>query len=505
MDSSNIKNLINYAYEHLNLSEYDELYVRNRLLEACFMEEYDEASIDNDKLIDVVGLDYPDPIINPILDDLISSGKVSNSNREYYLCKIMDIISLKPSEVERTFKEISTTSTADAFKWLHSYSEHNSYIKLSDIRKNLKWEVNDEKGGIIITINLSKPEKSISDVKKALTSTPKYPKCVICPENMGYAGHGTTRQNLRGHNITLGGDPWFWQFSPYAYFNEHGIAINACHTPMVVEEKNITNVLDFLDYVPEYFIGFNAALPIVGGSILAHDHYQGGRCVLPMFNSKDRYLFTSKDYPNVKISILNWYNSVIRLESKSREEIEALGQKIVTAWKSYDDVENGIIAKTIEQHNSITCVSRYEGRYIVDLILRNNMTSDNYPDGIYHAHPEYHNIKKEAIGLIEAGGMFILPARLKRQLAIVSDCLQGLDVNQLQEDMLVHKDMIDRLIIKHGTSNSLEKANSIVKEEIERICREILKNTAVYKETEKGNEGFIEFLCSLNLDLVGGN
>ena len=222
MNSSNIKNLINYAYKYLELDPLDEIYVRNRLLEACFMEEYNEDDLE---LMDVDNLDYPDPIINPILDDLIQSGKIEESEREYYLCKIMDILSLRPSGIEAKFNSIE--SKEKAFKWLHSYSEHNSYIKLSDIRKNLIWNVEDEKGGLVITINLSKPEKSNADVKKALTSAPKYPKCVICPENMGYAGHGTTRQNLRGHNITLGGDPWFWQFSPYAYFNEHGIAINA--------------------------------------------------------------------------------------------------------------------------------------------------------------------------------------------------------------------------------------------------------------------------------------
>ena len=505
MNSSNIKNLINYAYEHLNLNKLDELYVRNRLLEACFMEEYDEETISNDELIDVVGLDYPDSIINPILDELIETGKVSNDQREYYLCKIMDIMSLKPSEVEAKFKEISKeTNTSDAFKWLHSYSEHNSYIKLSDIRKNMMWEVSDEKGGLIVTINLSKPEITNVTVKKpVVTSKPKYPKCVICPENMGYAGHGTTRQNLRGLNMRLGTEDWFWQFSPYAYFNEHGIAINSSHTPMVVEPKNITNVLDFIDFVPEYFIGFNAALPIVGGSILAHDHYQGGRCVLPVFNSKDKYLFESKEYPNVKVSILNWYNSVVRLVSSSRSELEALAQKIVVTWKSYDDIENNIIAKTDAQHSSITCIARYvDGKYIMDLILRNNCTSEEHPDGIYHAHKEYHNIKKEAIGLIEAGGMFILPARLKRQLAVVSSTLQGMDLNELTEDMMVHKDMIDRLIAEHGIDNSLEKANNIVKLEIERICREILYNTAVYKETEEGIKGFINYLNSIDLKLI---
>ena len=503
MNSSSIKNLINYAYKYLELEKDDELYVRNRLLEACFMEEY-EDDIPESELANIDNLDYPDSIIDPILDELISTGKVLEEKREYYLCKIMDIISLRPSAIEKKFKEISNESTEKAFKWLHSYSEHNSYIKLSYIRKNLRWLVDDEKGGLEITINLSKPEISNTAVKKAVKAVAKYPKCLICPENMGYAGHGITRQNLRGHNITMGGDPWFWQFSPFAYFNEHGIAINCSHTPMVVEKKNITNVLDFVDYVPEYFIGFNAALPIIGGSILAHDHYQGGRCNLPIFNSKDKYLFEHKSYPNVKVSILNWYNSVIRLESTSREEIEALGQQLVMSWKSYDDLDNNILAKSDAQHNSVTCICRYDGKYILDLILRNNVTNDEYPDGIYHAHPEYHNIKKEAIGLIEAGGMFILPARLKRQLGIVSSYLQSnnFDVNSINGDMLEHKNMIIRLIEENGIGHSEPKANEIVKLEIERICRQILMNTAVYKDTDSGIKGFKNFLISNELYLV---
>ena len=215
-------------------------------------------------------------------------------------------------------------------------------------------------------------------------------------------------------------------------------------------------------------------------------------------------MFKHDDYPSVKISILNWYNSVIRLESEKREEVESLAQKFVTSWKQYDDEVNNILAKSDVQHNSITCISRYEGRYIIDLILRNNVTSEAYPEGIYHAHPEYHNIKREAIGLIEAGGMFILPARLKRQLGVVSSCLQKdhFDVNELSEDMLVHQDMIERLIEENGLNHPEDAANNIVKLEIERICRNILFNTAVFKNTEVGKKGFIDFMISNGVYLV---
>lgn len=491
MESRLIQNLINYAKRYLCLSDIDELYVRNRLLEACNEIDFEETQGD-----ELPSLDCPDIVIDPILDSLINSGVISESDRELYLCKLLDIVSLKPSEITNKFNEIkANSSTADAMKWLHSYSEHNSYIKLTDIRKNIRWFCDGLKGGLEITINLSKPEKTLSDVKKAFLSKPKYPKCVICPENMGYSGHGTTRQNLRGIDLKLSNEDWFWQFSPYAYFNEHGIAINKKHTPMVVNEHNVNKLLDFIDFVPQYFIGFNAALPIVGGSILAHDHYQGGRYCLPVFNCCDRFIFKNELYPEVKVSILNWYNSVIRFTSKDRIQLEKAATEIICSWKTHTDLENGIIANDGVEHNSITAICRYDDEYILDFILRNNITSDEHPEGVFHAHEQYYNIKREAIGLIEAGGMFILPARLKRQLAIVSEVLQGSrKVDALNEDMNVHKDMINRLISQYGCSNSKDKADNIVKVEVERVCMNILDNTAVFKDNETGIKGFKNFL-----------
>lgn len=491
MKSILIQNLINYAKKYLELDDVDELYVRNRLLEACCELDYEDVQGD-----EIGDLDCPDSVIDPILDELINTDVIKPEERELYLCKLLDIVSLKPSEITRKFNEIkSNKGTASAMKWLHLYSEHNSYIKLTDIRKNLRWFCEGEKGGLEITINLSKPEKTVSDVKKAFLQKPKYPKCLICPENMGYAGHGTTRQNLRGIDLKLMGEDWFWQFSPYAYFNEHGIAINKKHTPMVVNEYNVNKLLDFIDFVPEYFIGFNAALPIVGGSILAHDHYQGGRYNLPVFNSTDRFVFEKKEYPDVKVSILNWYNSVIRLTSKNRINLEKAATELILSWKSHDDIENNIISYDSVEHNSITAICRYDNEYILDLILRNNITSELHPEGVYHAHEKYYNIKREAIGLIEAGGMFILPARLKRQLAIVSDVLQGkTNVESLQEDMSVHMPMIERLVKSHGMNNSKALSDNIVKEEVERICKKILDNTAVFKDNPVGINGFKKFI-----------
>lgn len=490
MKSELIQNLIEYAKKYLCLNDADEIYVRNRLLDITKKENFESVDV-------VLGdMDCPDTVINPILDEMISSNVISEDEREKYLCAIMDIVSLKPSEIISKYNTIKDeSSTQNALKWLHSYSEHNSYIKVSDIKKNIRWFSAGKKGKLEITINLSKPEKSVSDVKKALTAKPKYPKCPICLENVGYCGHSTIRQNLRGIDLKLSNEDWFWQFSPYAYFNEHGIAINKKHTPMDVNDKSVNRLLDFIDYVPEYFIGFNAALPIVGGSILAHDHYQGGRYNLPIFEADYLYEFTKDNYPNVKVGILNWYNSVIRLRSSSRVDLEKSATELILSWQKYDDLNNGIISFDTVLHNSVTAICRYDNEYVLDLILRNNITSLEHPDGVFHAHSQYHNIKKEAIGLIEAGGMFILPARLKRQLAVVSSVLQGeIIIEQLEEDMMIHLPMIQRLIVSHGVNNSLEEANFYVKMEVERICQEILLNTAVFKDDEKGTKGFEEFM-----------
>lgn len=490
MKSELIQKLIEYSKKYLCLHDADEIYVRNRLLDITCEEDFENVEVS------IGDVNCPDTIINPILDEMIASKVINADEREKYLCAIMDIVSLKPSEIIAKYNAIKEeTSTQNALKWLHSYSEHNSYIKVSDIMKNIRWFSEGRKGKLEITINLSKPEKSVSDVKKALTAKPKYPKCPICLENVGYCGHSTIRQNLRGIHLKLSNEDWFWQFSPYAYFNEHGIAINKQHTPMDVNDKSVNRLLDFIDYVPEYFIGFNAALPIVGGSILAHDHYQGGRYNLPIFDAEYLCEFTKDNYLNVKVGILNWYNSVIRLRSSSRKDLEKLATELILSWQKYDDLDNGIISFDGVSHNSITAICRYDNEYIIDLILRNNITTEEHPDGVFHAHSEYHNIKKEAIGLIEAGGMFILPARLKSQLAAVSSVLQGeIIVEQLDEDMKTHIPMINRLISKYGVNSSSEEANLYVKLEVERICQEILLNTAVFKDDEKGIKGFDEFM-----------
>ena len=496
MDSVKIQNLINYAKYHLKLNPLDEIYVRNRLLEATFSDEFEA----NEGNIDVSKIDVPDQVIDPILDELIATNKIDASLKEGYLCKLMDIVSLRPSEIEKIFHELYDKKPLDAFKWLISYSEKNSYVKKSSINNNIKWVANGTKGPLEITINLSKPEKTLAQVKQAAKANNKYPKCAICVDNMGFYGHNITKQNLRGIYLNLNNEKWFWQYSPYGYFNEHGIALNTKHTPMVVEKENIKRLFDFLDYIPEYFIGFNAALPIVGGSILAHDHYQGGNYVLPLDKAQPKYFYNSH-MENVEVSRLDWYNNVIEIKSSSRKDVEKLAGIIIDNWKKYNDIENVIIASDEEGiHNSISATSRkMDEKYVLHLILRNNKTSSEYPDGIYHAHREYFNIKQESIGLIEAAGLFILPARLLRQLGIIEKILTGETIT-LTDDMFVHKDMINRLTKQNGTNNTLEKSQQIVRNEINRICVEILKNTAIFKDNEQGEKGFDKFMLSIGME-----
>ncbi|MEG1706501.1 MAG: galactose-1-phosphate uridylyltransferase, partial [Clostridia bacterium] len=384
---------------------------------------------------------------------------------------------------------------------LYNYGVYSDYIKSTAIAKNIMWSADKTKGKLVITINLSKPEKSNKDTAKLLSNTTAtYPKCAICPENIGYCGRGVVRQTLRAIPIILGREKWVWQFSPYAYFYQHGIAINCKHTPMKVDGNTIVKLLDFVEYAPQYFIGCNAALPIVGGSILTHDHFQGGAQLLPMHSASVLKWYTCIE-SKVNIGILDWYNSVIYLESADRKAVQTLATTIIDSWKNYSDESVGILAKTTDVHNTLTpIVRKVDGVYRVYLILRNNRCDEAHPDGIFHAHKEYHNIKSEAIGLIEAMGMFILPARLSRQLTEVSSALCGkVNVDNLSEDMEIHRDMIMRLVNQYGVDNDEDKAKLIVKEEVERVCENILDNTSVFKKNIQGADAFNKFILSCNI------
>lgn len=483
--------LIAYAEKYLGLEKRNEIYIKNRLA--------DILGVIPDNCEDVVDVpELPNDILDGIFACLEEQGK--EFDRATLGEKLMDAVILLPDAFENEFEKRFEKSSKDATAWSYDYAIRSDYVKKRAIDKNLKWTSRD--GRIEITINLSKPEKNNKDLLKQITTASvDYPKCTICRENEGFERVGFSRRNMRTVSMRLDGADWFWQYSPYAYFNEHGIAISCEHTPMILNEHTVEHLFDFVDMFPHYFIGNNAPLPRVGGSILMHNHYQGGGAVLPMQKVGSRIPLDTKD-SKVKACVLDWYNTAIRLEGEDRAKIAAVARRIFTAWESFEAPELDIISHTgSEKHNTASCIARKNGKtYILDMILRNNRTSEKYPDGIFHAHREYHHIKSESIGLIEAMGLFILPARLKRQLGEIKTYLTGekkFVKNGLSDDMKIFIPMIDRLIQNGKVSE--RAAEDLLRDEVESVCKNILDNTAVFKRDEKGDKALIGFLKGCGL------
>ena len=441
------ENLITYAKEKLEFKERDAEYKANRLLEIM------ESGLEGAELEDAV---YGE-------------------------------LSILPSEIDERFSEIAKESGSKAAtEWLYNYCINNKYVKKDVLDKNPRF---DTENGLTITINKAKPE--FRDPKKAKAGNSVdggFAKCVICRENEGFGARN--KRNLRTVSITLGGKPWFWQYSPYGYFNEHGIAVNCEHTPMNIDKQTFVNLLDFVDKFPHYFIGCNAPLERIGGSVLAHDHYQGGGEILPLHKAKIKTKIKDKKYPYVTVGILDWAGTVIRIKSDKRNEIVDIADRLREAWVSYSDAGLGIIAEDEKGiHNAISpTVIKTTTHYEMNVILRSNITSEKYPDGVFHAHPEYHSIKKESIGLIEAQGLFILPGRLKEQLAEIENVIK--DNKPLPPEFAEFKLVYDetKTLYESGKYSNIHKA---MQEELGSICYRILENTAVFKE-EKDLMRFLE-------------
>lgn len=504
-----IEKLLRYSKNFLYLNDRDTIYFRNLLLR-----EFKESSPCDSKvdLTFIDSLDVPDILVEEIEQLAREKNLIEEGFENLYSTYIMGILSPLPSVVNSTFNKIKDTEGIDkACEYFYNLSVKNNYVQKTAIGKNLKWDYVDGDRTLEITINLSKPEKNNKDIAKLLTAKKddkKYPDCFLCKENEGFAGTAThpARENIRTISLTMGGEPWFVQYSPYAYYNEHLIAISENHVNMHIESDTVDKVLDFVDYFPNYMIGSNAALPIIGGSILNHEHFQGGGHLMPMHYAPILKEYVSP-YSNVKVGRVNWYNSVIRLSSFDRESIGNLTKDIIKSWANYTNESCNIFAITDGvRHNSLSPVCRKtsDGEYIMDIILRNNITTEEYPDGLFHAHPEYHNIKKEGIGLIEAMGLFILPGRLKKQLDMIGDILcKALPYNENElnsEDnyLYVHKDMIKELV-SFGFVDSKDKAMEIVTNKVNETCKNILYNTAVFKNDKTGNEGFENFLKTVNI------
>ena len=409
-----IDRLISYARARLGLSARNEVYVRNTVLDLVGLDSYDGD-----------GKDYEDRSVSQLLRELVEAceraGLPAAEAPERLTDSVMGALMLSPEAVEEAFAAHMALSSEEATQWLYSYSVLSDYVKKEKLDANPRFSADN---GLIVTINRAKPE--FRDPKKAVSGNSVkggYPKCTICRENEGYFGRN--KRTLRTVTLELDGEEWFWQFSPYGYFHEHGIAVNAKHTPMHVDRQTFVKLMQFVDLFPHYFIGCNAALPRIGGSVLAHDHFQGGGEVLPLHNAKISIPLTHPDFPDITAGVLDWFGTAVRIIGKDAQRVADCCEVVRKAWCSYEDAERGIIAEDqdgIHSAVSPTVVKTAQG-YEMNLILRNNITTEQYPDGVFHAHPEFHVIKKESIGLIEAQGLFILPGRLVEELAVLEDLL----------------------------------------------------------------------------------
>ena len=495
MINTSIRKLINYGLECGLIEKEDEIYTINRVLEILNLDEYNEPAEE---------CEYKDleEILGEILSFAVESGLIEDdiTSRDLFDTKVMSALVPRPSEVISDFNDLYEVSPEMATDYYYKLSRDTDYIRRYRIVKDMKWKTETEYGEIDITINLSKPEKdpkAIAAARNAKASS--YPKCLLCIENEGYRGriNHPARQNHRIIPIEINGEQWGFQYSPYVYYNEHCIVFNGKHTPMVIDGMAFKKLFDFVKLFPHYFIGSNADLPIVGGSILSHEHFQGGNYEFAMAKAPVEKEFTSKDYPDVKIGTVKWPMSVIRLSGKDSDRLVELGEKILTAWRAYTDEDAFIFAETDgEKHNTITPIARMKGEnYELDLVLRNNITTEEHPDGVYHPHKELHNIKKENIGLIEVMGLAVLPARLKTELKLVEEALvNGTDLAD-NELTAKHKEWAESF--KGNYTITAENAEKIVQDEVGKVFSKVLEHAGVYKRDEKGMAAFSKFVESV--------
>ena len=432
--------------------------------------------------------------------------------RDLFDTKIMSMLVPRPSEVVRRFYDLyEKESPQAATDYFYKLSRDTDYIRRYRVKKDLKWTADTEFGTLDITINLSKPEKDPKAIAAAkLAKQSGYPKCLLCKENEGYAGriNHPARQNHRIIPVTINQSDWFFQYSPYVYYNEHCIVFNANHTPMKIERATFGKLLDFVQQFPHYFVGSNADLPIVGGSILSHDHFQGGHYEFAMAKAPVEREITFKGYEDVKAGIVKWPMSVIRISATDKDRLIDLADKILLAWRGYTDEAAFVYAETDgEPHNTITPIARRRGdAYELDLVLRNNITTEEHPLGVYHPHVKLHHIKKENIGLIEVMGLAVLPARLKDEMADLEQAiLDGVDI-RADEKLAKHADWVEEFLPKYGITSGSglegeitpERLHEIVQTEIGLVFKEVLTDAGVYKCTEEGRAAFMRFVDTVN-------
>ena len=497
MLSHYIEKLVEYGLSKGLIFEDERFYSRNLLLDMMGESEFDE----NDK----EGKEDPTlpKILEYLCDEAVKRGIIEDSItfRDLFDTKLMNAITPRPHEVNRTFWEEYKRSPEASTDYFYKLCRDINYIRTDRIARDMRWTTDTPYGTLDITINLSKPEKDPKAIAAAKNQKQSaYPKCQLCMENIGYAGRANhpARENLRVIPVKVNDSDFGFQYSPYVYYNEHCIVFNSEHIPMKVDKAAFIKLFDFVDLFPHYFLGSNADLPIVGGSILTHDHFQGGRYVFAMEKAPVVRKFSVEGFPEVSCGVVKWPLSVIRLNSKDRKALIELADRILTKWRSYTDEEAFIFAETDnEPHNTITPIARRHGDiYELDLALRNNITTKEHPLGLFHPHEELHHIKKENIGLIEVMGLAVLPARLKTEINSLSEAmLQGADIEH-DDNLSKHVAWAKEIMERHTDLNK-DNIMDILKDEIGQVFLKVLLSAGVFKDDEKGREAFRRFTDSL--------
>lgn len=490
--------LIGYAKENKLIEAEDEYVIRNQLMEAMRLSDWEEN-----------GAEYRGESIDELLEALISdaceSGIISDTaaSRDLFDTKLMGILTRFPHEVNREFFDrYKNESPVSATDWYYDYSKKLNYVRAGRIARDRKWVYESEYGALDITINCSKPEKDPRDIAAAGAAKAfAYPKCQLCPENAGFAGHMShpARQNLRPISMEIQGGKWQFQYSPYGYYNEHCIVFNEQHIPMKIDESVFEKLFDLIDILPHYFVGSNADLPIVGGSILSHEHFQGGNYTFAMAKAAIETPISLGGFPEVSAGIVKWPMSVIRLQCADRKKLVKACAVILSRWREYSDPQAGIFSETDGvPHNTITPIARKPGeRYECDLVLRNNITSEECPLGIFHPNPTLHHIKKENIGLIEVMGLAVLPARLRTEMEKLAQVLvrEGVSAVRCDPDLEKHADWAEEFSARNTLTE--ENIREVIRTEIGRVFEQVLADAGVYKRDESGRAAFLRFTDTL--------
>lgn len=494
-----IERLLKFALKKNMISKWDVIPTRNALIDLLKLESPFEGEVEE------VSEETPVKILNNILDYAVEAGLIEENTttyRDLFDARIMGLLMPRESEIVKEFyNKYENESKEKATSWFYDLSKSSNYIMTQRIAKNLWWPVQTEYGDLEITINLSKPEKDPKEIAKAkLMKQLTYPKCLLCKENVGYAGriNHPARQNHRIIPMTLGNKDWFLQYSPYVYYNEHCIVFNGQHVPMKIDKAAFRKLFDFVKLFPHYFLGSNADLPIVGGSILSHDHFQGGNYTFAMAKADIIKEFSVDGFDDVKCGIVKWPLSVIRLQSKDSDRIIELADHILKAWRGYTDEDAFIYAETDgTPHNTITPIARFkDGMFELDLALRNNITTEEHPLGVYHPHEELHHIKKENIGLIEVMGLAVLPSRLKGEMNLLAEyILEGKDIRE-NEAIEKHADWAYDFLANYDDVNK-DNVMDIIQAEIGKVFVKVLEDAGVYKCTPDGLEAFLRFIKTL--------